>query len=93
MATFTVPNFHNNALATQGAGIMHMRTQFKSSGVSLDPVQRTGAVMHRGFPVSPPRGSRSIGGNSYAAMPNVANPPIVAYAGPVSHTRMLNFHV
>lgn len=93
MGTFQYPNFNNSPLATQNAGVMHGHTQFAFGGRSLDPSQRVGLVPHSGMPVMPAASGRSIQGNAIGPTMPLRNPPVIAFAGNVSHTRMWNYHL
>jgi hypothetical protein len=43
--------------------------------------------------VAPPGGSKSLGGMAFTPQTVLRGPPVVAYAGPVSHTLLAAFHV
>lgn len=93
MAAWTMPNYNNTNRATHLQGVMHMPTQFKSAGKSLTPLQRSGVVPNAGMPVMAAAGVHGLE-NSHVAPPSrVTTPPIVAYAGSVSHTGMWQYHV
>lgn len=93
MATWTTPNYNNTNRATHLQGVMHMPTQFKSGGKSLTPLQRSGVVPNSGMSVMRAASVQGLESNHTAPETKIGTPPIVAYAGNVSHPRMWQYHV
>lgn len=79
--TWIAPNYNNTVRTASAAGARHAQTLWAFQGRSLDPLQRNGAVVARGFPVLPAAGGRTFGTgpHSQAAPTNIPVPPSVAF--------------